>query len=41
MIFPIKLFIYCKDNKIFEGGGGGGGERGFFFGGEASTPQIP
>ena len=30
MIFPIKLFIYCKDNNIFEGGVGGG-EAGHFF----------
>ena len=22
MIFPIKLFINCKDNNIFKGGGG-------------------
>ena len=40
MIFPIKLFIYCKDNKIFEGGGGGE-KLDIFLGGEASTPQIP
>lgn len=41
MIFQIKLFIYCKDNKIFEGGGGGGEKLDIFLGGEASTPQIP
>ena len=39
MIFPIKLFIYCKDNKIFEGGGGE--KLDIFLAGEASTPQIP